>query len=192
MTSPQRRNPQTRLAILDAAFDLCHERGYAAVTIEGVAAQAGVGKQTIYRWWPSKGLLILEAFRDRFDHQLTAPPSTDRPLAGLADHLQRTAELLNHPKYGRMLADLVAAAQHDPSLAKNFRDEVYRPTRDGTLTRIREAQKSGDVRDDVDPDLVADLLFGPLWFRLLVMQEPPTQAYAQQIIEATLTGLRPS
>src|SRR4051794_10677806 len=119
MTALQRRNPLTRQAILDAAFELCHERGYAAVTIEGVAARAGVGKQTIYRWWPSKGLLILEAFRDKLDNRLTAPPAADRPLAGLPDLMHRSAELLHHPRYGRMLADLVAAAQHDPALAED-------------------------------------------------------------------------
>lgn len=191
MTAPQRRNPHTRLAILEAAFELCHERGYAAVTIEGVAARAGVGKQTIYRWWSSKGLLILEAFRAKLDHQLATPPAADRPLAGLPELLQRTAELLHHPRYGRMLADLVAAAQHDPALAKDFHEKVYRPNRDGTLDRIRRAQKAGELRD-IDPDLAADLLFGPLWFRLMVVQAPPTPEYAKQVVDATLAGLRAS
>jgi AcrR family transcriptional regulator len=190
MTAPQRRNPQTRQAIIDAAFDLCHERGYAAVTIEGVAARAGVGKQTIYRWWPSKGLLILEAFRDKIDPKLATPPAADLPLAGLPEALQRTAELLHHPRYGRMLADLVAAAQHDPALAEDFHEKVYRPNRDNTLERIRQAQKAGELRD-IDPDLVADLLFGPLWFRLLLMQDPPTPDYALRVVETTLAGLQP-
>ena len=189
MTAPQRRNPQTRQAILDAAFELCRELGYAAVTIEGVSARAGVGKQTIYRWWPSKGLVVLEAFRDHLDPHLVTPPGTDRPLAGLPELLRRTTELLSHPRYGRMLADLVAAAQHDPALAEEFHERVYRPNRDGTLDRVRRAQKAGELRD-LDPDLVADLLFGPLWFRLLLMREPPTPAYAEQVVDAVLEGLR--
>ncbi|HEX5204828.1 TetR/AcrR family transcriptional regulator [Paractinoplanes rhizophilus] len=191
MTAPQRRNPQTRDAILAAAFELCHERGYAAVTIEGVAARAGVGKQSIYRWWPSKGLLVLDAFRDHLDPRLATPPAADLPLAGLPELLQRTAALLSDPRYGRMLADLVAAAQHDPALAKDFHEKVYRPNREGTLDRIHRAQRAGELRD-IDPDLVADLLFGPLWFRLLLMQSPPTPEYANRVIETTLAGLRPA
>lgn len=104
--------------------------------------------------------------------------------------MQKTAELLQHPRYGRMLADLVAAAQHDPALAEGFHEKIYRPSRDGTLERIRQAQKAGELRD-IDPDLVADLLFGPLWFRLLLSQKPPTPAYAQQVVDTTLAGLRP-
>ena len=190
MTAPQRRNPLSRHAILDAAFELCHERGYAAVTIEGVATRAGVGKQTIYRWWPSKGLLVLEAFRDRLDPQLAAAPAADRPLAGLPDLLRRTAQLLHHPLYGRMLADLVAAAQHDPALANDFHEKVYRPNRERTLDRIRRAQQAGQLRD-IDPDRVAGLLVGPLWFRLLLMHTPPTTEYAERVVDATLAGLQP-
>jgi AcrR family transcriptional regulator len=189
VTAPQRRNEQARQAILRAAFELCQQRGYAALTIEGVAARAGVGKQTIYRWWPSKGAVVLEAFQEQLEPALATPLAADPELAGLPEILRRSAKLLCHPLFGRMLADLVGAVQHDPALAIEFQEKVYEPIRSGTLERVRRAQQSGVLRT-IDPDLVADLLFGPLWFRLLLMRVPPTPEYADQVIDAVLAGLR--
>lgn len=188
MTAPQRRSEQAKQAILTAAFELCQERGYAALTIEGVAARAGVGKQTIYRWWPSKGAVVLEAFQEQIDPGIATPPE-DRKLAGLPEFLRRAAGLLSHPRFGPMLADLVGAVQHDPALADEFHEKMYGPIRNGTVDRVRRAQKAGELRE-TDPDLVADLLFGPLWFRLLVMRTPPTPEYADQVVDAVLAGLR--
>ena len=189
MTAPHRRNEQARQAILRAALELCHERGYAALTMEGVAARAGVGKQTIYRWWPSKGTVVLEAFQEALRPQLDGAPEAGDPLSGLEKFLRRTADLLAHPKYGPMLADLVGATQHDPALATEFHDQVSGPTREGTVARIRAAQAAGQLRD-LDPDLIADACFGPLWFRLLLMRTPPTPAYVESLVDALLTGLR--
>jgi AcrR family transcriptional regulator len=189
MTAPHRRNEQARQAILRAALEICQERGYAALTIEGVAARAGVGKQTIYRWWPSKGTVVLEAFRDALGPALEAPPDDDDTLGGLPKFLHRSAELLSHPRFGPMLADLVGAMQHDAALAAEFQEQIYDPTRAGTIARIRRAQEKGELRP-LDPDLVADLFFGPLWFRLLVTRMPPPPAYANDVVEALLAGLR--
>jgi AcrR family transcriptional regulator len=189
MTAPQRRNEQARHSILRATMEICQERGYAALTIEGVAARAGVGKQTIYRWWPSKGSVVLEAFRDALDAEI-AVPLTGGDRGGLGQLLRRSAELLSHPRYGPMLADLVGAMQHDRPLAEEFHTQVFQPIRAGTVARIRRAQQAGELRD-LDADLVADMFFGPLWFRLLVMRTPPTPEYADTVADAVLAGLRP-
>jgi AcrR family transcriptional regulator len=189
VTAPHRRNEQARHAILRAALEICQERGYAALTIEGVAARAGVGKQTIYRWWPSKGSVVLEAFRDALDPEIEVPPAeTDRD--DLPQMLRRSAQLLSHPRYGPMLADLVGAMQHDPTLAEEFHAQVFRPIRAATVARIRHAQQAGDLRD-LDADLIADMFFGPIWFRLLLMRTPPTPEYAVAVANAVLGGLRP-
>ena len=188
MTAPHRRNAQARQAILRAALDLCQERGYAGLTIEGVAARAGVGKQTIYRWWPSKGAVVLEAFQDALGPSLDVPLEAGDRLGELEKHLRRTADLLSHPRFGPMLADLVGATQHDPALAEEFRQQVTGPARAGTLARIRAAQEAGQLRP-LDPDLIADAFFGPLWFNLLVMRTPPEDPYVERLVDAVLAGV---
>lgn len=191
MTAPQRRSAQARRAILEAALAICRESGYAALTIEGVAARAGVGKQTIYRWWPSKGTVVLEAFMDVFGPAVEAPLD-GADLGGLTEMLRRTAELLSHPTLGPMLADLVGAKQHDKALAAEFRAQIFAPIRAGTAERIRRAQDAGEIRPELDPDLVADLLFGPLWFRLLVLGSAPEPDYADTAVRSLLAGLAPA
>jgi AcrR family transcriptional regulator len=189
VTAAHRRNEHTRQAILKAALEICQEQGYAKLTIEGVAARAGVGKQTIYRWWPSKGAVVLDAFLDELGTAIDVP--IGGKLGGLPTSLRQTAALLSHSRYGSMLADLVGAIQHDGVLAREFRDRVYEPVRTQTLARIKHAQDAGEISADVDTGLVADLLFGPLWFRAIVLRNPPTPTYADTVIEAVLHGLRP-
>lgn len=189
MTAAHRRNEHTRRTILKTALEICQEQGYAKLTIEGVAARAGVGKQTIYRWWPSKGAVVLDAFLDELGTAIDVPVSGE--LGGLPTSLRQTAALLSHPRYGSMLADLVGAIQHDDALAREFYDRVYEPVRTQTLARIKQAQNAGEISADVDADLVADLFFGPLWFRAIVLRRPPTVDYADAVVESVLDGLRP-
>lgn len=170
-----------------AALEICREQGYARLTMEGVAAKAGVGKQTIYRWWPSKGTVVLDAFLEELGPAIEVPPTTDE-LADLRLSLRRAAELLSHPRYGSMLADLVGALQHDEALAAEFHKRVYQPVRQQTVERIERARLSGAI-GNVDTGLAADLLFGPLWFRTLLTRQPPTPDYADQIVDIALAGL---
>lgn len=188
MTSPHRRSQRARQAILRAALEICQERGYSALTVEGVAARAGVGKQTIYRWWPSKGAVVLEAFLDALGPALQVP-EPGGSLGGLAELLRGTAGLMAHQRFGPMIADLVGAMQHDPVLADDFHARVFQPIRAATVARIRRAQDAGEVRD-IDPHLAADMLFGPLWFRLLLMRTPPSPAYADNVTDALVDGIR--
>jgi AcrR family transcriptional regulator len=185
-----RRSERARQAILQAAFDICQQKGYAALTIEGVASQAGVGKQTIYRWWPSKGTVVLDAFLDALGPTIDVPPTGDH-LADLRRSLHRAAELLSHPRYGPMLADLVGALQHDEALAAEFQQRVYEPIRRQTTERVERACAAGMIRS-IDTNLAADLLFGPLWFRMLLMRQPPSASYVDEVIDALLLGLASS
>ncbi|SCE97539.1 DNA-binding transcriptional regulator, AcrR family [Micromonospora viridifaciens] len=187
MTAVHRRSEQARQAILQAAFDICQQKGYAGLTIEGVASRAGVGKQTIYRWWSSKGTVVLDAFLDALGPTIDVPPAGDH-LADLRRSLHSTADLLSHPRYGPMLADLVGALQHDEALAADFQQRVYEPIRRQTTERVERACAAGVIRH-IDANLAADLLFGPLWFRALLMRQPPSTDYVDEVIDALLRGL---
>src|SRR6201991_1175938 len=110
--APHRRNEQARLAVLHAADDLLAERGFAGLTIEGIAARAGVAKQTIYRWWPSKVDILLEAFLTDADEELT-PPDTGDLAADLRAYLAGLARFLTAADAGAVFRALAGQAQHD-------------------------------------------------------------------------------
>src|SRR4051795_774096 len=127
------RSELARLAILDAADDLLVERGFAGVTIEGIAARAGVAKQTIYRWWPSKVDILMEAFVDDMVQHLT-PPDHGELDRDLRTHLGRLAGFLTRTDPGAVFRALAGLAQHDPEVAARFRADCL--SRQRTLDRL--------------------------------------------------------
>lgn len=185
----ERRSGRSHQAILRAAGDLFRERGYSALTMEGIAAHAGVGKQTIYRWWPSKGAVVLDAVQQTIVEQIGFPDLGDA-LAEIRQWQRSVAAVLASPEVGPQLAALVGAQQSDPALAQAFHERIFVPTRDVLRARIERAQQAGQIRR-VDPDVVADLLMGPVWFRLLVSREPALPRRVDAMIDALLDGLRP-
>jgi AcrR family transcriptional regulator len=183
----ERRSGRSHRAVLDAAVDLCREVGYGAVTIEGIAARAGVGKQTIYRWWPSKGAVVLDAFMTTIASDIVFPETGDS-LRDIRTWLRSVARLMANPLMGPHLAGLVGAKQSDPALAEAFDRQVYQPVRGVFAERIQRAQQAGELRP-VDPGIVADLVVSPLWFRLLLRGEPADHDYVETVLDATLAGL---
>src|ERR1700759_1105547 len=117
--APQRRNEQARLAVLHAADDLLEERGFAGVTIEGIAARAGVAKQTIYRWWPSKVDVLLETLVEQADRRLKIPE--EGPVVdAIRAYVRALARFLSKADAGQVLLALLGEAQHDPATATLF------------------------------------------------------------------------
>ncbi|MFI6324773.1 TetR/AcrR family transcriptional regulator [Nonomuraea sp. NPDC050556] len=179
---PSRRSERSRVAILRAALELCREQGFGGVTIEKIAARAGVGKPTIYRWWPSKHAVILDAFMEHIAAELTFPETGDH-LEDLRGWLHSIAGVLADPAVGPLIAGVVGAAQYDPALAKEFHERVYVPTRETTVARVRRIQDEGRM-PDLSPDTLADLVTGPIWFRLLVAGDLPGRDYVDTVLAA--------
>lgn len=194
-TAPRttRRSETSRRAILTAAFELAGEVGYARLSIEGIAARAGVGKQTIYRWWPSKGAVLLDAFL------MLAEGTDDRPAlpdtgdleADLKTVLRATVAELTDPRYDEPLRALTTEIMHDPELAATYAERLDRPMKELKKQRLRSAQQAGELPADLDLDLAVELLWGPLRTRWLERGEPLTPEYADRIVETVLNGLRP-
>jgi AcrR family transcriptional regulator len=184
-----RRSGRSHSAVLQAAVELCREDGYGALTIEGIASRAGVGKQTIYRWWPSKGAVVLDAFMAIIAADVAIPTTGDH-LADIRDWLHSVARLLGGSELGPHLAGLVGAKQSDPALAQAFHERVYEPIRGALKERIRLAQAAGQLRE-VDPEIIADLVAGPVWFRLLIDGKPASPHYATEVLDIVFAGLRP-
>jgi AcrR family transcriptional regulator len=192
-TSP-RRNEASRRAILTAAFALVQEVGYAKLSIEGIAARAGVGKQTIYRWWPSKGAVLFDAFlmlSEQPDGGESGLPDTGDLEADLKTVLRATIEELNDPRYDEPMRALNTEITHDPALAALYAERLDGPMRELKKQRLRSAQRAGQLTEDLDLDVAVDMLWGPLLNRWLQRSGTLTPGYADSIVETALNGLRP-
>ncbi|GAA2928737.1 TetR/AcrR family transcriptional regulator [Streptomyces enissocaesilis] len=195
-----RRSERSRRAIYEAALSLVGEAGYARTTIEGIAARAGVGKQTIYRWWPSKAAVLLEAFVDLGEQAAEAAgggdggyefPDTGDLAADLKAVLRATVDELVDPKYEAPSRALTAAGIVDPALGAEFVEKLLEPSLQLYVGRLRAAQEAGDVREGIDPRVAVELLVGPLSHRWLLRTLPLTHAYADALVDCALGGLAP-
>ncbi|WP_169949643.1 TetR/AcrR family transcriptional regulator [Microbispora sp. H11081] len=185
---PARRSQESWRAILDAAYALFVENGYQSVTMGGIAARAGVGRQTLYRWWPSKGAVVFEAFLDKVS---IGPFPADGGFAAiLRAYAHGFLTLYVDGAGGSRLRELIGAAQTDPDLARAMAEQWFEPRRAPVRQALREAQRAGAVRADVDPDTALDLVFAPLHYRLLVSGQPLDAAYADAVVDLCLHALR--
>ncbi|GAA2670471.1 TetR/AcrR family transcriptional regulator [Nonomuraea recticatena] len=194
LSGSARRNEASHRAILAAAFELVQEVGYAKLSIEGIAARAGVGKQTIYRWWPSKGAVLFDAFlmlSEQPDGEGAGLPDTGDLEADLKAVLRATIEELNDPRYDEAMRALNTEITHDPALAALYAERLDGPMRELKRQRLRSAQRAGQLAEDLDLDVAVDLLWGPLLNRWLQRSGELTPGYADSIVETALHGLRP-
>ena len=182
------RSEACRCAILDAAADLLDELPYAKVTIESIAARAGVSKQTIYKWWKSRALLAMQAYAAR-QRRRNPEPHTGKVRTDLEAVVVQTCRLLRSGRYGETVAGFIAAAQSDAELAAEFR-ETYIGERRAIVTRILERGiRRKELRARLDVPLVIDLIYGPIWYRLLLRNAPLDDAFAIKVVDAVLTPL---
>jgi AcrR family transcriptional regulator len=177
------------VAILAATADLLLEGGMAAATMERIAARAGVSKVTIYRWWPSRGHLMLDSFFARIRASAIVP--ADTPVAtALTAHVDALCSVLRSPEAGPLLRELFGAAQGDPQI-RTLVDERWVQPRKALAARTIEAGiQRGELRPDVDVDAAIDQLFGPLYFRLFFGHAPLHKDLAAILVNQALTGLR--
>ena len=184
---PRTRSDTSRRAILDAAFELVGEVGYAKLTMEGIAARAGVGKQTIYRWWPSKGAVLFDAFLALSEDAEGVPalPDTGDLEADLKLVLRATVAELNDPRYDVPMRAMAAAIANDPALAAEYEQRLEAPMRAIKLARLANAP---ELPPGTDLELVADLLWSPLLARWQQRRDL-TPEYADALVDTVLAGL---
>jgi AcrR family transcriptional regulator len=186
------RSQEADRAILTATVDLLAERGLDGMSIEEVAARAGVGKATIYRRWPSKGLLALDAFVVSFAEQQPLP-DTGTLRGDLVAALSAWVLAVTGTSMGRMLTGLIAEAQHDPELRAAWRDRVLEPLRAQHRIMLDRAVARGEIPSSVDQDVVLDLFFGSAQHRLLLGHLPLTEDFIYEVVDVILRGIeRPS
>ncbi|HEX3965873.1 MAG TPA: TetR/AcrR family transcriptional regulator [Trebonia sp.] len=164
--APHRRDENARLAVLHAADDLLVERGFGGVTIEGIAARAGVAKQTIYRWWPSKVDVLLDTLVDDASHAL-AVPDTGSAIDDTRRYLRVLARFLTEEPAGKVLLALIGEAQHDAETARIFHQRYLDPQRQREREMLGRAVTAGQLSGALDVDAALDALCGPIVYRAL-------------------------
>jgi AcrR family transcriptional regulator len=188
-TSPRGRprSEASRGAIIAAANELLRTVGLHRMSIEAVAEASGVGKTTIYRWWPSKGTLALDAYLEDMRAKVVVPDTGDGG-EDLRRHARAVIEFYAG-KEGRIFAQFMAEAQSDPGLAEAFRERFLSQRRAAVQTIWKRGVARGDFRDDVDTDVAMDMIFAPIVYRLLAGHAPLARSLAENLVNAALGGL---
>ena len=187
--SPGRpRSAAAHQAILDATVQLLSEVGFAATTVEAVAARAGVGKATVYRRWPSKVPLVVEALDARATEQVPLP-CTGSVRGDLSEFLFSLVDTMTGPD-GRLVAPLLAEISRNQELAEAFRRDLVAPRRAVLEEIVREGMARGELRADLDVDLALDAPVGIVFQRLLVLGEPVDKDLVGRIVDQLLEGIR--
>jgi AcrR family transcriptional regulator len=179
----------TRTAILQAAYEILMAGGFAAFSIEGVAARASAGKATIYRWWPSKGALAVEAFMVAVVPRMDSVPESGSAIADLRRQVQVAARIYRG-RAGVLLRELLAFGQEDEATRRKLETEFLVPRRRIGMATLRRALDSGELDRDLDPELLADLLWGPIFHRLLVTRRPMDSLAVDRLLDIVVRGAR--
>ena len=191
VTAPGRkRSEESRQAILAAALELVGEAGFGGLTIEGIAARAGTGKQTVYRWWPSKADVLLDALATQADLQIPVPDEGSY-AADVQEFLTATFALGRQAWVMEVLRVLMAQTQIDEGFGERFRAEFLQRRRDALAVIVDRARERGDLPASPPPGLLADIVFGVIWYRVLAYHRPLDEGLPDELI-ATLTGADPA
>lgn len=181
------RSNTSRAAILKAAYQILRESGFAGFTVEGVAARAGAGKATIYRWWQTKGTLAIEAFLVAVAPRMDAVPESPSALADLRRQVH-VAATMYRGRVGQLLRELIALGQEDSETNRVLRSDFAEPRRQAALRLLRRAQSAGEINAGTDIEVLADALWGPIFHRLLVSRMPLDRHFVDKLLDLVLRG----
>lgn len=182
------RSADARAAILRAARALLNDGGITSVTMEGIAARAGVGKPTIYRSWPNAHAVAMAALMEAED----APPKLARTRSALADlkrQLRGVAEVFAS-RMGRQVTSMIAAASADSELSKVFRNHFILARREEGRAVIARAIQAREISGKIDVEVALDMIYGPLFYRLLMGHAPLDGTFTDAVVDHALRGLK--
>jgi AcrR family transcriptional regulator len=182
------RSERARRAILQAANELLESEGFAAVTVEAIAERAGVSKATIYRWWPNRAAVVMDGFLSIVSSEVPFP-HTGHAREDIRIHMRRLAEAFSG-KIGRTVAALIAEGQADPELAEALRSRWLSVRRAEAREILELGIGRGELRVDLDPEVAVDVLYGPIYYRMLVGHAPLDDDFADALADHAFAGLR--
>jgi AcrR family transcriptional regulator len=183
------RSEQARQAILRTTLKILGKNGFSDFKIEEVAARASVGKATVYRWWPNKGALIADAFASSTTRKLRFP-DTGSVYADMSQQMRQLIKVFRSRR-GRIVSAILAAGQSDKDLIEAFRERFLWPRRREAYATLRRGIERGELRRDLDPDLLLDSLYGPIYMRFLIQHDRLTPEFVDRLCALVLAGVRP-
>jgi AcrR family transcriptional regulator len=192
--TPRRGRPRSekaRLAILESAAELLLAQGLSAVSMDAVAERAGVSKATIYRWWPTKETLALDALYNEWSAARPRARDTGTLRGDLMSLMRPWARLAGSRPYGRVIAALITEARTDPAFAEEYRTRFLEPRRDQARVIFRRAIERGEIPADTKVEVALDVLWGPLYHRLLHGHAPLNERFVRDVVDTVLEGIVP-
>jgi len=175
-------------AILDAVHALLQRKSVRDLTIEEVAKRAGVGKPTIYRWWPSKAALVMDMFEERVAPQFRVSDAGTAE-ATIRRHVTLLIRLLNG-FFGKVSAEIIAEAQSDPDVLREYRRRYVLKRRAVSHSVIQRGKASGELREDMDAELLIDMVYAPIYYRLLVGHEKLDQRFGDALVDCVMASAK--
>ena len=180
------RSEQARQAILRSTSQLLQSTGFADLSIEAVAAHAGVGKTTVYRWWPDKGALVVDAFASSAEDELHFPDSGS-VFKDMSLQMNQFLAILRSRR-GRIVSAVIAGGQSDRGLIEAFRQRFLRPRRQEAYQTLRRGIERGELPRNLDLDLVLDVLYGAIYMRFLIRHDQLSEDYIADVCRLVLNG----
>jgi AcrR family transcriptional regulator len=183
------RSEVSRQAILRSTLKLLKQQGgFPELSIEAIAADANVGKTTVYRWWPTKAALVADAFSASAEEELQFP-NTGSVLGDMSLQMRRLIRIFRSER-GKVVAALLAGGQSDPELIEAFRDRFLWPRRKQAYATLQRGIDRGELPSDSDLNLILDCLYGPIYMRFLIRHDKLEETYADQICGLVLESLK--
>jgi AcrR family transcriptional regulator len=183
------RSEAARVAILRSTLKLLGKNGFADLAMEDVAAQANVGKTTVYRWWPNKAALIADAFANSTTQRLHFP-DTGSLHTDMSRQMRQLVKIFRSPR-GRIVAAILAGGQSDKELIAAFRERFLWPRRKEAYATLQRGIRRGELRRNVDMDLLLDSLYGPIYMRFLIKHRSLNPDFVNRLCALVLGGARP-
>lgn len=181
------RSPETRAKILKVAYEMLNEVGFMDLTIEGVAAKAEVGKPTIYRRWKTKSALAMDAFLEFVTPEI-AFPDTGSAREDFKEQMYKVVKLMNSPR-GEVLANVIGCGQADEELIAVFRENWLIPRRKDAYQIFQRGVERGELKANVEAEVVIDALYSPLFYRLLLRHQPLTKKLVNELVDLVMKGI---
>jgi AcrR family transcriptional regulator len=182
------RNVATEQAILAAAYDLLLETGFGAVTVEKIAERAKVSKATIYKWWPNKAAVVMDGFLSAAMSRLPVP-DTGSVVKDIVIQVTNLARFLTS-REGKVINELIAEGQFDAKLAEEYRLRYFNPRRLDSRRILERGVQRGELKTDIDIEICMDLIYGPVFYRLLITGEVIDEAFIETLIRYVFAGIR--
>ena len=180
------RSEKTKNSILAAAYELLLDKGFGAITIEKIAERAGVSKATIYKWWPNKAAVVMDAFFDAAVVRLPIP-DTGSTINDMIIQVNNLAKFLTS-REGRVINEIIAEGQYDQKLAETYRTIYFKPRRLDSRYILERGISRGELKENLDIELIIDLIFGPVFYRLLITGDVVDEDFIKNLIKYIFEG----